>query len=79
MMDDTAPCLPETELSTTSDNGDRKLVIQPERSPLLRHDKDSSSKEDGHGRSQRKRKEHKKKHKSKEKKRDRKKRRHRRD
>uniref|UniRef100_A0A1J3E4N2 Protein FAM133 n=1 Tax=Noccaea caerulescens TaxID=107243 RepID=A0A1J3E4N2_NOCCA len=78
-MNDTVPCLPETELSRNSDKGDRKLVIQPERSPLLRHEKDSSSEEDVHGRRQRKRKEHKKKHKSKEKKRDRKKRRHRRD
>jgi hypothetical protein len=83
MMDDTFPCRPETELSRTSDKGDRKLVIQPERSPLLRREKDyssSSSEEEVHGRSQRKRKEHnKKKHKSKEKKRDRKKRKHRRD
>ncbi|KAG7545197.1 hypothetical protein ISN44_As12g006990 [Arabidopsis suecica] len=83
-MDEPLPCLPLTELSRTSDTGDRKLVLQPERSPLLRHGTDSSSsEEDVHKRAHRKRKEHKKKlskkHKSKEKKRDRKKRKYGRD
>lgn len=78
-MDEPFPCLPVTELPTTSDTGDRKLVVQPERWPLLRHNTDSSSsssEEEAHGRTHRKRKEHKqklsKRHKSKDKKRDRK-------
>ncbi|CAB80086.1 hypothetical protein [Arabidopsis thaliana] len=85
MMDEPLPCLPERELSRTSDTGDRKLVIQPERSPLLRRRTDSSSsdEEEVYKRAHRKRKEHKKKlskkHKSKEKKRDRKKRKYGRD
>lgn len=83
-MDETYPCLPVTELSRTSDAGDRKLVVQPERLPLLRRGTDSSSSEEEvHERAHRKRKEHKKKlskkHKSKEKKRDRKKRKYGRD
>lgn len=78
-MDEPFPCLPATELSRTSDTGDRKLVLQPERRPILRHDTDSSSSssdDEVHGRSHRKRKEHKqtlsKRHKSKDKKGDRK-------
>ncbi|KAF8112352.1 hypothetical protein N665_0065s0121 [Sinapis alba] len=80
-MDEPFPCLPVTELPTTSDTGDRKLVVQPERWPLLRHNTDSSSSsssddDEVHGRTPRKRKEHKqklsKRHKSKDKKRDRK-------
>lgn len=78
-MDEPFPCLPATELSRTSDTGDRKLVLQPERRPILRHDTDSSSSssdDEVHGRTHRKRKEHKqtlsKRHKSKDKKRDRK-------
>lgn len=78
-MDETFPCPPVTELSRTLDTGDGKLVLQPERSPLSRHETDSSEKEEVHDRAHRKRKEHKqklsKKHKSKEKKRDRKKKR----
>ncbi|XP_010447208.1 PREDICTED: G patch domain-containing protein 1 [Camelina sativa] len=79
-MDETFPCLPVTELSRTSGTGDRKLVRQPERSPLLRRrtDSSSSSEEEVRERAHRKRKEHKKKlskkHKSKEKQRNRKKR-----
>ncbi|KAJ0252028.1 Uncharacterized protein HA466_0128920 [Hirschfeldia incana] len=77
-MDEPFPSLPATELSRTSDTGDRELVSQPERWPLLRHNSDSSSsssEEEDHGRTHRKRKEHKqkklsKKHKSKEKRRD---------
>ncbi|CAH8384588.1 unnamed protein product [Eruca vesicaria subsp. sativa] len=77
-MDEPFPCLPATELSRTSDAGDRKLVVQPERRPIMRHNTDSSSSSDdeAHGRTYRKRKEHKqklsKRHKSKDEKRDRK-------
>ncbi|XP_024005373.1 vicilin-like seed storage protein At2g18540 [Eutrema salsugineum] len=83
-MDETVPCLPVKEPSRTSDTGDRKLVLQSERS-RLRHETDSSSSSEEvvHGRTRRKRKEHKKKlckkHKSKEKSRDREKRKHCRD
>lgn len=74
-VDETFPCPPVTELSRTLDTGDGKLVLQPERSPLSRHETDSSEEEEEvHDRAHRKRKEHKqklsKKHKSKEKKRD---------
>ncbi|XP_018470795.1 uncharacterized protein LOC108842395 [Raphanus sativus] len=76
-MDEPFPCLPITELPTTSDTGDRKLAVEPDRWPLLRHNTDSSSsseEEDAHGRIYRKGKDHKqklsKRHKSKEKKRD---------
>ncbi|CAL9227877.1 unnamed protein product [Arabidopsis halleri] len=84
-MDEPLPCLPVKELSRNSDTGDRKLVLQPDRSPLLRRGTDSSSSdEEVHKCAHRKRKEHKKKlsskkHKSKEKKRDRKKRKYCRD
>lgn len=84
-MDEPLPCLPVKELSRNSDTGDRKLVLQPDRSPLLRRGTDSSSSdEEVHKCAHRKRKEHKKKlsskkQKSKEKKRDRKKRKYCRD
>ncbi|KAF3533070.1 hypothetical protein DY000_02036654 [Brassica cretica] len=79
-MDEPFPCLPVPEPSRTTDTGDRKLVSQPEKRPILRHHTDSSSSSDDevHERSHRKRKEHKqklsksKRHKSKEKQRDRK-------
>ncbi|VVB10496.1 unnamed protein product [Arabis nemorensis] len=45
-MDESFPCLPVSERSRTSDTGDRKFPIQPERSPLLRHETGSSSSEE---------------------------------
>lgn len=74
MMDEPFPCLPVKEPSRTSDTRECKLVLQPERRPILRHNTDSSSSDDEQ--THRKRKEHKqnrsKRHKSKEKKKDRK-------
>ncbi|CAN6911370.1 unnamed protein product [Brassica oleracea var. botrytis] len=73
-MDEPFPCLHVKEPSRTSDTRECKLVLQPERRPILRHNTDSSSSDDE--RTHRKRKEHKqnrsKRHKSKEKKKDRK-------